>query len=307
MFVRTEPAHVSTIELGINRTPARVSFKKNAGQNNHFLITVLVGLDSVREGKAGLNDEFSTSWSPKDVERSALRSRDYALVTSLAWITDLIDVYRKRLQGMNSVFESAFSAKINAIEGRANRLSGVASALDISKTDSNLLLTLFAIKWRNTIVHSDAVTRVSSTLKAHLLNAADEISEAHRGMDVERSIAAFEQGHAPTFKEVASFISAAQGLVQAFDAAALAKMDIDKYAESTLSAYFSHVFSKNTQVFSQFWPGNPSKSHQRLAKLLTQCGFSEAPGISQLSSDYLGALANLTARNARSRFSQPPT
>lgn len=302
MFVRTEPAHVSSNELSINRTPARVNFKKNAGQNNHFLITVLVGLDAVREQKATLNEEFSTSWKPADIPRSALRSREYALITSLAWITDLIDVYRKRLQSLDSVFDEEFPTRVNRIDGRANRLSAVASALELPATDARLLVVLLAIKWRNTIVHSDADTRVGSSLRAHLLSAGKEISEAHRGLDIERSLSSFESGNPPTFKEVASFISAAQGLVEALDAAAVSKMDIEQYAESTLATYFADAFEKNAQIFSQFWPANAAKTRHRLTSLLVQRGFSKGPAPSPLSPRYLDDLSALTASSARGRF-----
>lgn len=304
MFVRAEPAHVFGNELGINRTPARVDFKQNAGQNNHFLITVLVGLESVRDGTASLKDEFSTSWSPKDRSRSALRSREYALVTSLVWITDLIDVYRKQLQKTNSVLDISLRDSINRIEGRAERLSALAKNLQIKLDDPALLMTLFAVKWRNTIVHSEASTRLSASLSSKLTSAADQIAEVHRGLDITRSIETFENGIAPTFKEVASFIAASQSLVESLDRAAIKRMDTQCYAESRLRNYFSREFIRNRQIFSQYWAANPDKSLQRLSNLLTQLGFSRGTCIASLSSDYLNAIAYLTASDARHRFSE---
>lgn len=306
MFVRTEPAHVNRVELGISRTPARVRFKQNTGQNNHFLITVLVGLDGVRAGQAKLNEEFSTSWSPKDVRRSATRSRDYALVTSLAWITDLVDVYRKQLQAMPSVLDEATSLRINNIDGRANRLAELASILEIRKDDESLLMMQFATKWRNTIIHSDADTRVGSALRSDLLSSAPNISAVHRGLDIARSIETFERGNAPTFKEVASFISAGQVLVESLDASAVGKMDVQQYAESTLRSHLSSIFVRNAQVYSQYWPGDPAKSRQRLTNLLAQLGFTRGPAHSQLTPEYLESISLLTARAARERFSLLP-
>lgn len=289
-------------KLGITRTPARVSFKSNAGQNNHFLITVLVGLDSVHSGNAVLMDDFSTSWSPKNVQQSALRSRQYALVASLAWITDLVDVYRKRLLTMTSVFDVTFAGKVNIIDGRANRLSAVVSALEVQDDDPNLLLTLFAIRWRNTIVHSDASTRLDNSLRKKLLKKSEILREAHRGLDVERSVLSFEHGGAPTFKEVASFIAAAQKLVQLCDTAAIAKMDLDQYAESTLSRYFSDLHVNNAQVFSQYWPNDPVKTSQRLKNVLKQLGFTEIGISSNISLDFFDSITHLTAKKAGSRL-----
>lgn len=296
---------MNEIELGISRTPARANFKQNTGQNNHFLITVLVGLDAVRDGNAKLNTEFSTSWSPKDVKRSATRSREYALVTSLAWLTDLVDVYRKRLQSMPSVVGDSVSVRINKIDGRANRLAELASVLGLPKDDRNLLMMLFATKWRNTIIHSDADTRIGSALRADLIGSGKDISLAHRGLEIDRSITSFERGNAPTFKEVSSFIMAGQMLVEALDSAAIGRMDVQQYAESTLRRYFAISFTSNEQVYSQFWPNDSAKSHQRLSNLLAQLGFTRGDSVAQLSSEYLKTISQLTAKDARLRYSAP--
>lgn len=303
MFVRIEPAHVIEIGLGLSRTPARVAFKRNTGQNNHFLITVLVGLDAVRVGEAKLAPEFSTSWSPTDVSRSAIRSREYALVTSLAWITDLVDVYRKRLQAMRSVMSDTGSKRIDKIDGRANRLSELASVLGLPRDDRNLLMMLFATRWRNTIVHSDADTRIGRDLRSRLLNSAQDISLEHRGLDISRSIESFERDDAPTFKEVASIIAAGQQLVEALDVRAVTMMDVEHYAESTLNTHLSAAFTLNAQVYAQYWSGNQAKTQKRLTALLAQLGFTRGDALSQLSPEYLNSTSTLTARAARARFS----
>lgn len=306
MLVRTGPAHMFNDHLGLRATPARVDFKLNAGQNNHFLITVLVGLDGVRSGTATLNAEFSTSWSPRDVEQSSKRSREYALVTSLAWITDLVDVYRKKIQAMPSIFDDAESARIARLNGRVTRLAEFAKVLGLVSDNRDLLLLQFAIRWRNRIVHSDADNRVGSQLKASLLANAEKIAIAHRGLDVGRAITSFEQDNAPTFKEVASFIAAAQHLVEALDSKAIVKMDVNQYANSILQEHFTSSFETNRQVFSQFWPGNAPKSEKRLQVLLLQLGFtSDQPDV-VLREDFLSSLAQLSAKEARQRYGAVP-
>lgn len=305
MFVRIEPVHMTTKSLGMSRTQARVAFKQNAGQNNHFLITVLFGLDAVKAGDASLSGEFSTSWSPQDVSRSAVRSREYALVTSLAWITDLVDVYRKQIQGLPSVIDETVSARINKIDGRANRLAELASVLKLSMTDRNLAMMLFATRWRNTIIHSDADTRLGNDLRRALVKLRDALSLEHRGLDITRSIASYERGDAPTFKEVASFIAAGQQLVETLDQAAVAEMVIEQYAESALCQHFSDAVKTNPQVFSQFWPGNPAKTYQRITQLLTQLGFTSSEPRAILSSNFLDEASRFTASEARARFIPP--
>ncbi|WP_144802354.1 hypothetical protein [Kocuria rhizophila] len=289
-------------DLGLRVTPARVDFKLNAGQNNHFLITVLVGLDGVRSGTATLNDEFSTSWSPRDVEQSSRRSREYALVTSLAWITDLVDVYRKKIQGMRSIIIDAESDRITRLDGRAAKLADFATTLGLTRDDRDLLMLQFAIRWRNRIVHSEADNRLGSHLKASLLRNAEEIAVAHRGLDIGRAIASFEQNKAPTFKEVASFIAAAQRLVESLDSQAVSRMDVNQYANSVLQNHLTSTFESNHQVFAQFWPGNASKSEKRLRGLLLQLGFtSDRPDVT-LREDFLSSLGQLSANEARQRY-----
>lgn len=68
-------------------------FKKEIGQANHFLITILVGLDGIKNGNIDLNEEFRTSWNPKDRVVSTERSRAFAKKSTLAWIVDNIDMY----------------------------------------------------------------------------------------------------------------------------------------------------------------------------------------------------------------------
>lgn len=305
MLVRTEPVHMSSDDLGLRNTPARADFKRIAGQNNHFLITVLVGLDAVHDGTATLNAEFSTSWSPTDVKQSSMRSREYVLVTSLAWITDLVDVYRKRLQAMPSVVRTNESSRINNIDGRATKLAEIAKVLRLENNDRNLSMLQFAIKWRNMIVHSDADSRVGSQLKANLSALSTEIADAHRGLDIGRAINSFEKGHAPTFKEVASFIAAAQQLVASLDSRAIETMDMREYADSRLREHLTSTFDSNPQVFSQFWPGNIPKSEHRIRSLLLQLGFTDNKPAAPLSGDYLADIARLSAKEARKRFTNP--
>lgn len=303
MFVRVEPTHVTDAPIGLSRTPARLNFKSNAGQNNHFLITVLVGLDCVREGRAKLNEEFSTSWSPKDVERSAARSRTYVLTTSLAWIADLTDVYRKQLQRMRSVISDQKSSELDKLDGSAKRLEGLATTLSVRHDDLDLLLTMLAIKWRNTSVHSGAAPRIDSTLKSRLLTQYDAIEKQYSGLDVARSIESFKKGSPPSFKEVASFIAAAQNIVESLDVRAIMKIDVELYAETVILTHFSSPSTDRAIAFPQFWPGSSSKTRKRLTTLLLQNGFSPNESLIELDPGYLDSLSDLSARAARDRFS----
>ena len=77
----------------LNRTQARWAFKDLLGQANHFLITILVGLDGVRSGEVTLHPEFRTSWNPQNVARSAERSRIFVMDLALIRSIDALDTY----------------------------------------------------------------------------------------------------------------------------------------------------------------------------------------------------------------------
>ncbi|OPY60336.1 MAG: hypothetical protein A4E56_02762 [Pelotomaculum sp. PtaU1.Bin065] len=68
-------------------------FKKEIGHANHFLKTILVGLDGVRNGTVIKNEEFSTSWNPRDKRVSADRSSDFAKKSTLIWVVENLEMY----------------------------------------------------------------------------------------------------------------------------------------------------------------------------------------------------------------------
>lgn len=67
-------------------------FKREVGQANHFLITMMVGLDAVNHG-AKKEEDLHACWNPKNVNSSVIRSKQYAIKASLAWTVDNIDMY----------------------------------------------------------------------------------------------------------------------------------------------------------------------------------------------------------------------
>ena len=79
--------------LALVRTPALRQFKSQTGQNNHFIITILVGLHQIEREDVAPDPEFSTQWSPRDRVNSARRSREYTLQSSLTWLVDQLTRY----------------------------------------------------------------------------------------------------------------------------------------------------------------------------------------------------------------------
>ncbi len=303
MIVRIDPAHVFASRYGLSQTTARRAFKTNAGQNNHFVITLLVGLDAVRSGVATVSEEFSTTWRPHDPHSSAARSREYALKSSLAWIIDLVDVYRRSITNISSLITSPQRHQIEMMENHAKRVRQLAKTLEIELADPNLLMVLLAFAWRNRVVHSDAETKVDPHVKARLLEQADEIAQRYRGLDIRRAIAACENSAAPSFKEVAGIIRASQTLIETIDDSAMSKIDYDSYVESLLYEHFTDQFKLDRQVFAKMWPGSQEKTAQRLSALLRQKGMTSVePEANGTNVDYFLQLTQLRPSEARRRF-----
>lgn len=281
----------------------RRAFKKNAGQNNHFLITILVGLDSVKSGTAMLSPEFSTSWSPRDRNQSYKRSRQYALDTSLVWILDLVGNYRKSLARTPGLLDEAQVAAINNIDGGAARFRAFSELLSLSESDDELLLQL-AYLWRNVVVHSEKRPKVPSVLRVALQQRRDAIATEYRGLNVLETMNRIEQRHAPTFKEVASIIAAAHAAVARLDEQAITYVGQDALAERSLSDFFeSRVNEGHGDVFSRFWPGSPEKTRARLTQLLLQRGWSAMNANDpQLSETFVDEVVHLSPSAARARY-----
>lgn len=303
MIVRTDPAHVVDLRFGLSQTAARRAFKANAGQNNHFVITLLVGLDAVRSGVATVSDEFSTTWRPREPASSAARSREYALKSSLVWIIDLLDVYRRSVTNISSLITSQQKHQIDTIDSQAKRVRELAKILGLDLVDPHLLMVHLAFTWRNRVVHSDADAKVDAYVKARLLEQADEIADRYCGLNIRRAIAACENSASPSFKEVAAIIRASQSLVASFDDLALSKIDYDSYVESMLCEHFVDQFESDSQVFAKMWPGSQNKTAQRLSSLLRQKGMILIePGANGTDIEFFRKLTQLRPSEAAERF-----
>lgn len=228
-----------TTQLSIKVSPARRNFKEMLGQNNHFLITIMVGLDAVAKGEARRSDDFSTTWAPQDVEQSARRSREFAYKALTAWLTDSIITYIRNLFVDPAIVTDPEIAKtVMAAESLGERIQAIASVCgENAKTETLLVRT--AVIWRNRLVHYQPRDKVDRALTVALLHRGQEIASDYRGLDIERLLDSIGRGHAPTFKEVTSLVQAAHRFVQQIDGQLLQKSDLDRYVTYILAHYVS--------------------------------------------------------------------
>ena len=291
----------------IQRSRAYANFRSAAGQSNHLLITILVGLDAVGSGSVEKNPKFSTTWEPRDVARSASRSRAYAISTSLVWISDLVDVYRHAVQQLPGVCSEVDLKRIHGAkdDGRSRRLGRLSRHLGL-ETSAELALVQIGFHWRNRVAHSEASGLVDGDVRGALRLAEKEIRESYSGLDVEELIKHEASGHPPTFKEIASIMAASHRLVEKLDAALATRVDVVQLAEAALKDEICRgPHGDWVERTLSLWPGTPEKTAAKLTRILLISGFQETPtsdGRVALPTDYLPSLARLSVQEARTLF-----
>jgi len=220
----------------LKRTHARAAFKDLLGQANHFLITLLVGLGAVSDGIAKLDDEFRTSWNPRDVKKSAERSRQFALDLSLVRAVDALDTYMMQARRSPTALTSADFA--SAMDGTGQKVSKRLEVFSAFLTPLAIRQQLFlklAIDWRNRRVHSLAADTISSEEQKELLTYYASLKVEHNGLDMKALVGRYRSNEAPSFKDAASVIRLTQTAVEHFDGQLLAGLEIESYLRGLMA------------------------------------------------------------------------
>lgn len=261
----------------LKRTHARAAFKDLLGQANHFLITLLVGLGAVSDGTAKLDEEFRTSWNPRDVKKSAERSRQFALDLALVRAVDAIDTYMMQARRQPTALTSMEFA--SAMDGTGQKVSKRLDAfykfLGPLTARQQLFLKL-AIDWRNRRVHSLAVDMLSSEEQKELLSYSAELKEEHSGLEIKELIARYRANEAPSFKDAASVISLVQTAVEHFDVLLLQGLDIENYLRGLMIRALDPPRSPETKAALRnacmnTW-GDPEKRENKALRILRMIG-----------------------------------
>jgi len=183
-------------DLCLFESSARRIFKKMAGQNNHFLITILVGLAAVKSGSATLPDGMKVSWAPHNRSSSAARSREFATKALLAWLTDALDAYTRALTRPPNIATAAVEEGIARAyernEGLAGRVRAVAAATGQAES-AEVVLVDVAIAWRNRLVHQTSARKLSKSLESAALSHSTEYTDLYQGLHIEDLIGHVEQ------------------------------------------------------------------------------------------------------------------
>lgn len=283
-------------------TPAQRRFKRLAGNVNQFLITIMVGLDAVRTGEAKLGSTFSTSWAPRDVARSADRSKEFAIKAMIAWLVDALDAYvralnRKPFLVQNEEFRQGLDSAGSSVQARVDQL-GIHLALDEGHAYA---LCVVAIVWRNRLVHSDAENEVPADIATLLQAEGETIGLAYQGLDVLLLLTDVAAGNSPKFKEATALVRAAHTFVEEADKAILERLDLDAYLEEALQVYVSGDPGRRA---ANVWGKDEERKLNSIRQIAHQVGLSPAEdsSIPLLQDRSLALLAGLNPEGAKQRF-----
>ena len=231
-------------DVRLRISPARRHFKQRIGQVNHFLITTLIGLDGVKSKTFTLPEEFSTSWNPRSVERSAERSIRFILDASLSWVVDNLDSYFVEASRKPSIIESK---ELNEGYTKADR--SVNKRFDLfyheareSNTDIDkyAALVALAIQWRNNTVHFGANNELDGEYRSLLKKHKSFYMTEFRHLDVDEMLTSFDSNDGyPSFKEVTSMINAIHKYVECVDKYLLKSLDIERFKQDLLDKHCS--------------------------------------------------------------------
>ncbi len=223
-------------------------FKTGVGQANHFLITIMIGLDAVEDG-AEKRESFKTTWNPENRTNSVVRSKTYAIKSALAWTVDNLDMYLRLCNREPRLYGDAESAEI-ADTGHSiyKKFRCVINNHKKIALDKSAYVDLL-ISWRNNTVHFDAENQLMHASLDYFRNIpADDVVVNKYHLDVNQMLDRFKRGECPTFKEMATLISMTIHFVEELDGILLHDIDQYRFLETYLLKLLNS--GKKTSVFS---------------------------------------------------------
>lgn len=262
------------MKLFLNESIARKKFKDLLGNANHFLITILVGLNGIESGLISIcPEELRTSWNPKDKVVSANRARIMVLEMTLVRATDALDAYitwARRTPSLiqNDAVQSRIDSAGQSVFYKFKVICDSSPPLD---RKINALIEVM-IAWRNRVVHSFAASEVSKESWEILEKNKDWLKDTFQGMEFSRLFSDFNKGGPPTFKETASFIRATQKFIEQLDEIYLKNLDPEVYLKSLIS---KNLGADKAKMLQSIWGRDEKDRLARMTGFLKNLGLSE--------------------------------
>lgn len=230
--------------MGIQLKHSKVQrqFKKRMGQANHFLITILIGLDQVGKGTVKKPDTLDVAWDPKDAKASVIRSREYALNSSLAWIIDNFDAYVQNCKRKPSLIEK--KELLSALDSADRRVNDKFVVLFNRYRDREQIklygaLLALGIQWRNITTHSEAKNVLDEEYVKILSDNKEWYYSNFSHLVIDDALVHFNAHKSPTLKETASIVKAVLRFVELVDTELIRELDNERYLSELFKDHFS--------------------------------------------------------------------
>lgn len=270
-------------------------FKKELGQANHFLITILVGLDGVKSGVVSKNADFDAAWNPHDVENSAGRSRVFAIKSSLAWAVDCLDMYfllcNKKPKLLNDELSRTFDGTGHSVYNKYKAIISCYEMDEIEKACIDLLIC-----WRNRTTHYFAENNISEETRKVLLNKIcydDNAKKCH--LDEVQMLSSFDKGETPSFKEVAFLIRKTILFVTHLDEKLLNSIDTLDILDSMLCK----ELKDNEKQFDSIFSKKDDRRKKKMIEYIKNLGFTEEASLDINEESYIQSVTSCSYKAAR--------
>lgn len=277
----------------VTQTPARTRFKQHLGQANHFLVTTLLGLETLDHSETTeAPPDLRAAWNPKDKSASISRARIFVLQSFLGWAVDSIDMYLSLLNRKPKFVRD--DELVSAVDGAGRSVSRKARAVagHFGVHPATYALVDVLITWRNNVFHELSDTCVQPLTERHLAEYADLIRGKYRGLVVDALASKAGKGDALTFKEAASLINATHAFVEEVDGAVLSRLDLGSFCVEAVTDALGR--KDDGGAFSAKYQSLTSEARLRFVRNWLQ----NVHGMSGLSEDVVNQCASLRPSHA---------
>lgn len=261
------------MHLALETSPPRKAFKQSLGQANHFLITILVGLDAVEDGSARQRPGMPVSWNPQDPARSATRSRGFAARAAFALLFDCIDAYTWEILGDPPIVQcDKDRAALRKAADSTARFEDLAKLVGQKGSSAWALLNL-GRAWRHRLVHTRSDATPDGDAIAALRKHKDDIKATYAGLDIEKLQKSFPGE--PHLKETTAMIRAGHQFVEAADRELLTGFDPCAYAKQALASHLRPLELSARKVrVSNIWGQNDKRRQRAVLNVLSAQGMT---------------------------------
>lgn len=262
----------ASMHLVLETSPPRRAFKRSLGQANHFLITILVGLDAIEDGTARQRQGMPASWNPQNPAQSAARSRGFAARAAVALLFDCIDAYTRDILAEPTIVQCEKSR--NALKMAADstaRFEELARLVGQSGSSAWALLNL-GRAWRHRLLHTRSDAAPEGAVVAALRRNKEAIEDEYAGLDIEKLQRSLVNGE-PHIKETTAMIRAGHKFVEAADRDLLTDFDVCAYAKEALCSHLKPLDLTERKVrVSNLWGQNCERRLRAILNVLRSQG-----------------------------------